>query len=252
VVALKRNYGQTAAMAAGIDAAQGQVLIPMDADLQNDPADIARLLDKLDEGYDVVSGWRKNRQDKVITRKIPSMIANRLISLIGGVPLHDYGCTLKAYRLESLESVRLYGEMHRFIPILASWEGARVAEIPVTHHARTMGKSKYGLSRTFKVVFDLMTIKFMASYQTKPIYVFGTFGVLAFLVSLLASLYAVFLKVFHKADFVQTPLPILAIVMFAVGIQFLLMGLLAEMMVRTYHESQAKSIYAVRERIGFE
>jgi glycosyltransferase involved in cell wall biosynthesis len=252
VVALKRNYGQTAAMAAGIDAAQGQVLIPMDADLQNDPADIVRLLDKLDEGYDVVSGWRKNRQDKVITRKIPSMIANRLISLIGGVPLHDYGCTLKAYRLESLESVRLYGEMHRFIPILASWEGARVAEIPVTHHARTMGKSKYGLSRTFKVVFDLMTIKFMASYQTKPIYVFGTFGVLAFLVSLLAGLYAVFLKIFHKADFVQTPLPILAIVMFAVGIQFLLMGLLAEMMVRTYHESQAKSIYAVREKIGFE
>jgi glycosyltransferase involved in cell wall biosynthesis len=252
VVALKRNYGQTAAMAAGIDAAQGQVLIPMDADLQNDPADIVRLLEKLDEGYDVVSGWRKNRQDKVITRKIPSMIANRLISLIGGVPLHDYGCTLKAYRLESLESVRLYGEMHRFIPILASWEGARVAEIPVTHHARTMGKSKYGLSRTFKVVFDLMTIKFMASYQTKPIYVFGTFGVLAFLVSLLAGLYAVFLKIFHKADFVQTPLPILAIVMFAVGIQFLLMGLLAEMMVRTYHESQAKSIYAVRERIGFE
>jgi glycosyltransferase involved in cell wall biosynthesis len=252
VIAFKRNYGQTAAMAAGIDAAQGQVLIPMDADLQNDPADIVRLLDKLDEGYDVVSGWRKNRQDKVITRKIPSMIANRLISLIGGVPLHDYGCTLKAYRLESLESVRLYGEMHRFIPILASWEGARVAEIPVTHHARTMGKSKYGLSRTFKVVFDLMTIKFMASYQTKPIYVFGTFGVLAFLVSLLAGLYAVFLKIFHKADFVQTPLPILAIVMFAVGIQFLLMGLLAEMMVRTYHESQAKSIYAVRERIGFE
>jgi glycosyltransferase involved in cell wall biosynthesis len=252
VVTLKRNYGQTAAMAAGIDAARGQVLIPMDADLQNDPADIARLLEKLDQGYDVVSGWRKNRQDKVITRKIPSMIANRLISWIGGVQLHDYGCTLKAYRLESLESVRLYGEMHRFIPILASWEGARVAEIPVAHHPRTMGKSKYGLSRTFKVVFDLMTIKFMASYQTKPIYVFGTFGVLAFAVSLLAGLYAVFLKLIHKADFVQTPLPILAIVMFAVGIQFLLMGLLAEMLVRTYHESQAKSIYAVRERIGFE
>lgn len=252
VVALKRNYGQTAAMAAGIDAAQGSVLIPMDADLQNDPADIVRLLEKLNQGYDVVSGWRKNRQDKVITRKIPSMIANRLISWIGGVPLHDYGCTLKAYRLESLESVRLYGEMHRFIPILASWEGARVAEIPVAHHARTMGKSKYGLSRTFKVVFDLMTIKFMASYQTKPIYIFGTFGMLAFLVSLLAGLYAVFLKLFHKADFVQTPLPILAIVMFAVAIQFLLMGMLAEMLVRTYHESQSKSIYAVREKIGFE
>jgi len=251
VVALKRNYGQTAAMAAGIDAARGRVLIPMDADLQNDPADIVRLLDKLDEGYDVVSGWRKNRQDKLVTRKIPSMIANRLISWIGGVPLHDYGCSLKAYRRESLQDVKLYGEMHRFIPIYASWAGARVAEIPVEHHARTMGKSKYGLSRTIKVVFDLMTIKFMASYQTKPIYVFGSFGMLAFLISILAGLYAVFLKLFHKADFVQTPLPILAIVMFAVGIQFLLMGLLAEMLVRTYHESQSKAIYAVRERLGF-
>ncbi|MGI8734968.1 MAG: glycosyltransferase family 2 protein [Pyrinomonadaceae bacterium] len=251
VVALKRNYGQTAAMAAGIDAARGRVLIPMDADLQNDPADIVRLLEKLDEGYDVVSGWRKNRQDKLITRKIPSMIANRLISWIGGVPLHDYGCSLKAYRRESLQDVKLYGEMHRFIPIYASWAGARVAEIPVEHHARTMGTSKYGLSRTLKVVFDLMTIKFMASYQTKPIYVFGSFGMLAFLISILAGLYALFLKLFHKADFVQTPLPILAIVMFAVGIQFLLMGLLAEMLVRTYHESQSKSIYAVRERLGF-
>jgi glycosyltransferase involved in cell wall biosynthesis len=252
VVALRRNYGQTAAMAAGIDAARGKVLIPMDADLQNDPADIQRLLDKLDEGYDVVSGWRKNRKDKMITRKIPSMIANRLISWIGGVPLHDYGCSLKAYRRESLQDVRLYGEMHRFIPIYASWAGARVTEIPVEHHARTMGKSKYGLSRTLKVVFDLMTIKFMASYQTKPIYVFGSFGMLAFAISLLGGLYAVFLKIIHKADFVQTPLPILTIVMFAVGVQFLLMGLLAEMLVRTYHESQAKAIYAVRERLGFK
>jgi glycosyltransferase involved in cell wall biosynthesis len=251
VVALRRNYGQTAAMAAGIDAARGEVLIPMDADLQNDPADIQRLLSKLDEGYDVVSGWRKNRKDKMFTRKIPSMIANRLISWIGGVPLHDYGCSLKAYRRESLQDVRLYGEMHRFIPIYASWAGARVTEIPVEHHARTMGKSKYGLSRTLKVVFDLMTIKFMASYQTKPIYVFGSFGMLAFAISLLGGLYAVFLKIIHKADFVQTPLPILTIVMFAVGVQFLLMGLLAEMLVRTYHESQAKAIYAVRERLGF-
>lgn len=251
VVALRRNYGQTAAMAAGIDAAKGDVLIPMDADLQNDPADITRLLKKLDEGYDVVSGWRKNRKDKMITRKIPSMIANRLISWIGGVPLHDYGCSLKAYRRESLQDVRLYGEMHRFIPIYAAWAGARVTEIPVEHHARTMGKSKYGLSRTIKVVFDLMTIKFMASYQTKPIYVFGSFGMLAFAISILGGLYAVFLKIFHKADFVQTPLPILSIVMFAVGVQFLLMGLLAEMLVRTYHESQAKAIYSVRERLGF-
>jgi glycosyltransferase involved in cell wall biosynthesis len=252
VISLRRNYGQTAAMSAGIDAARGRVLIPMDADLQNDPADIKRLLAKLDEGYDVVSGWRKDRQDKMVTRKIPSMIANRIISFIGGVPLHDYGCSLKAYRRDVLKDVRLYGEMHRFIPIYASWAGARVAELPVEHYARTMGKSKYGLSRTLKVVFDLVTIKFMASYQTKPIYVFGSCGMVAFLISMLAGLLAVYWKLIHRADFVQTPLPVLAIVMFAVGVQFFLMGLLAEMSVRTYHESQAKPIYAVRERIGFE
>jgi glycosyltransferase involved in cell wall biosynthesis len=251
VVALKRNYGQTAAMAAGIDAAKGRVLIPMDADLQNDPADIVRLLEKLDEGYDVVSGWRKNRRDKLVTRKVPSMIANRIISWIGGVPLHDYGCSLKAYRRESLEDVRLYGEMHRFIPIYASWAGARVTEIPVEHHARTMGKSKYGLSRTLKVVFDLMTIKFMASYQTKPIYVFGMFGMGAIALSILAGLWAVIKKI-EGVSFILTPLPVVTVVMFAIGIQFLLMGLLAEMLVRTYHESQAKRVYAVREKIGFE
>ncbi len=252
VISLRRNYGQTAAMSAGIDAARGHVLIPMDADLQNDPADIKRLLAKLDEGFDVVSGWRKNRQDKAVTRKFPSMIANRIISVIGGVPLHDYGCSLKAYNRDVLKDVRLYGEMHRFIPIYASWAGARVTEIPVEHHARTMGVSKYGLSRTLKVVFDLVTIKFMASYQTKPIYVFGTFGMLAFAVSFFAGLWAVFLKLWSGVSFILTPLPILAIVMFAVGVQFFLMGLLAEMQVRTYHESQAKAIYAVRERIGFE
>lgn len=255
VVALRRNYGQTPAMAAGIDAARGKVLIPMDADLQNDPADIERLLEKLDEGYDVVSGWRKNRQDTLVTRKIPSMIANRMISWIGGVPLHDYGCSLKAYRRESIADVRLYGEMHRFIPIYASWVGARVAEIPVEHHARTMGKSKYGLSRTFKVVFDLMTIKFMASYQTKPLYIFGSAGVLSLVISFLSGLLALLMKFASwpkHADLVQTPLPVMAMVMLALGIQFFLMGLLAEMLVRTYHESQAKPIYGVRERIGFE
>lgn len=259
VISLRRNYGQTAAMSAGIDAAKGEILIPMDADLQNDPADIARLLDKLNEGYDVVSGWRKNRQDKMVSRKIPSMIANRIISWIGGVPLHDYGCSLKAYRRDVIQDVKLYGEMHRFIPIYASWAGARVTEIPVDHHARTMGKSKYGISRTVKVVFDLMTIKFMASYGTKPIYVFGTFGMLAFFASILAGLYAIFMKLagliglpqFH-ADFVETPLPVLSIVMFAISIQFFLMGLLAELLVRTYHESQDKAIYAVREKIGFK
>jgi dolichol-phosphate mannosyltransferase len=250
VIALRRNYGQTAAMSAGIDAASGDVLIPMDADLQNDPADIVRLLAKLDEGYDVVSGWRKNRQDKALTRKFPSMIANRLISWIGGVPLHDYGCSLKAYRRESLQDVRLYGEMHRFIPIYASWAGARVAEIPVEHHARTMGTSKYGLSRTLKVVFDLMTIKFMASYHTKPIYIFGTFGMIAIVLSVLAGIWATVLKLWYGVSFILTPLPVITVVMLAIGVQFLLMGLLAEMLVRTYHESQSKSIYAVKERIG--
>src|SRR3954471_6214049 len=209
VIAFRRNYGQTPAMAAGIHAARGRVLIPMDADLQNDPADIVRLLDKLDEGYDVVSGWRKNRQDTLITRKIPSKMANWLISKIGGVPLHDYGCSLKAYRRESLADVQLYGEMHRFIPIYASWAGARVAEIPVEHHARTMGKSKYGLSRTVKVVFDLMTIKFMASYQTKPIYVFGSFGMLAFALSITAGVWATVLKFWKGTSYILTPLPVI-------------------------------------------
>lgn len=251
VISLRRNYGQTAAMSAGIDAAKGEILIPMDADLQNDPADISRLLDKLNEGYDVVSGWRKNRQDKLISRKIPSQVANRIISWIGGVHLHDYGCSLKAYRRDVIQDVKLYGEMHRFIPIYASWAGARVAEIPVDHHARTMGKSKYGISRTIKVVFDLMTIKFMASYQTKPIYVFGTFGMIAFFLAGVAGVWAVVLKIFQGTSFILTPLPVITVVMLAIAVQFFLMGLLAELLVRTYHESQDKAIYAVRERIGF-
>ncbi|HEY2866807.1 MAG TPA: glycosyltransferase [Pyrinomonadaceae bacterium] len=252
IISLRRNYGQTAAMSAGIDAARGEILIPMDADLQNDPADIARLLEKLDEGYDVVSGWRKNRQDKLISRKIPSQIANKIISWIGGVHLHDYGCSLKAYRREVIQDVRLYGEMHRFIPIYASWAGARVTEIPVDHHARTHGKSKYGISRTIKVIFDLITIKFMAEYQTKPLYVFGAFGIIAFLIAIVAGIWAVVLKLAYETSFILTPLPIITVVMLAISVQFFLMGLLAELLVRTYHESQNKSIYAVRERIGFE
>lgn len=250
VISLRRNYGQTAAMSAGIDAAKGEILIPMDADLQNDPADIARLLEKLDEGYDVVSGWRKNRQDKLISRKIPSRIANRIISWIGDVHLHDYGCSLKAYRREVIQDVKLYGEMHRFIPIYASWAGARVTEIPVDHHARTMGKSKYGISRTIKVVFDLMTIKFMAEYHTKPIYVFGTFGMIAFALAMIAGIWALVLK-YEGTSFILTPLPVVTVVMLAISVQFFLMGLLAELLVRTYHESQDKAIYAVREKIGF-
>ncbi len=250
VISLRRNYGQTAAMSAGIDAARGSILIPMDADLQNDPADIGILLEKLEEGYDVVSGWRKHRKDKLFTRKIPSWIANRIISAIGGVHLHDYGCSLKVYRREVIQDVRLYGEMHRFIPIYAAWAGARVAEIPVNHLPRVHGRSKYGISRTVKVVFDLITIKFLASYQTKPLYVFGSFGLTAFLLSMVAGIWATVLKYVYDVSFILTPLPVIAIVMLAISIQFFLMGLLAELLVRTYHESQDKTIYAVRERIG--
>lgn len=251
VIALRRNYGQTAAMSAGIDAAKGEILIPMDADLQNDPDDIRSLLAKLEEGFDVVSGWRKNRKDTLLTRRIPSWIANKVISRIGGVALHDYGCSLKAYRREVLQEVRLYGEMHRFIPIFASWAGARVTEIPVNHHPRTMGVSKYGLSRTIKVIFDLITIKFLATYQTKPLYVFGSFGTLAFVVSIMAGIWAFVLKFGYGVSFILTPLPLITIVLLAISVQFFLMGLLAELLVRTYHESQDKPIYAVRERIGF-
>lgn len=255
VIAFRRNYGQTAAMAAGIDAARGEVLIPMDADLQNDPADIVRLLAKLDEGYDVVSGWRKDRQDAFITRTFPSRIANGLISKIGGVRLHDYGCSLKAYRREVLKDVNLYGEMHRFIPIYAAWAGGRVTEIPVAHYPRTAGQSKYGLSRTIKVIFDLVTIKFMASYMTKPIYIFGWAGVLAFAISAFSAVFACLMKFARwpkHADFIQTPLPVLAMVMLVLGIQLFLMGLIAEMLVRTYHESQGKPIYTIKAKINFE
>ncbi len=255
VIAFRRNYGQTAAMAAGINEARGDVLIPMDADLQNDPADIERLLAKLDEGYDVVSGWRKDRRDAFITRTLPSKLANGLISKISGVELHDYGCSLKAYRREVLKDVHLYGEMHRFIPIYASWAGARVTEIPVAHYPRVAGQSKYGLSRTVKVVFDLITIKFMASYMTKPLYIFGWAGVLAFAISIFSALMAFLMKFAHwpkQADFIQTPLPVLAMVMLVLGIQLFLMGLIAEMVVRTYHESQGKAIYTIKTKINFD
>ena len=254
VISFRRNYGQTAAMAAGIRASRGQILIPMDADLQNDPNDISRLLTKLDEGYDVVSGWRVNRKDRTLTRTIPSRIANWLISHIGGVKLHDYGCSLKAYRRDVLKGVNLYGEMHRFIPIYASWMGGKVAEIPVTHHARTYGRSNYGISRTINVIFDLITIKFMADYLTKPLYMFGTAGLITFAVSGFAGLFALSMKYLdwpRHSDLIQTPLPVVALVLFALGIQFFLMGLLAEISVRTYHESQSKPVYTIRRTINF-
>lgn len=252
VIALRRNYGQTAAMSAGIDHARGQILIPMDADLQNDPVDIARLLKKLNEGYDVVSGWRKDRKDKMITRRVPSMLANRLISAISGVHLHDYGCSLKAYRREALADVRLYGEMHRFIPIYATWAGAKVAELPVTHHPRHAGKSKYGLSRSLKVLFDLITIKFMATYWTKPLYLFGAAGLLCLAISFFALVGALYYRFVLDVHLNRMPLATLAMVMFGMGIQFIFMGLIAEMVVRTYHESQDKPTYLVREKINLE
>lgn len=252
VVKFVRNFGQTAALSAGIDHSTGKIIIPMDADLQNDPADITRLLEKMDEGFDVVSGWRKDRQDELWTRLIPSWTANKIISTISRVPLHDYGCSLKAYRREVIKDVRLYGEMHRFVPIYATWHGARVAEIPVTHHARQFGQSKYGLSRTFKVVLDLITVKFMSTYFTKPIYVFGTAGFGCMGLSLLAFVWMVVLKYCYDTTFIETPLPVLTAMFFIVGIQFVLMGLLSEVLMRTYHESQGKRIYAVDKKLNIE
>jgi len=247
IIRFVRNFGQTAAFTAGIDHAVGSVLITLDADLQNDPADIGKLLSVLDSGFDVVSGWRKDRQDDFLSRILPSLAANKLISFISGVKLHDYGCSLKAYRKDVLKGVRLYGEMHRFIPIYASWMGARVTEIPVTHHKRASGKSKYGLSRTFKVLLDLMTIKFLFDYGTKPSYVFGTLGFLSIFASFLVFGWAIVLKYFFATSLIETPLPLLTVLLFTVGMQLILMGLLAEVMVRTYHESQDKRIYSVRE-----
>ena len=252
IVSLRRNYGQTAAMSAGIDHARGQILIPMDADLQNDPADIRRLLEKLDEGYDVVSGWRKDRKDRWLTRRLPSRVANRLVASLSGVPLHDFGCSLKAYRRDALTGVKLYGEMHRFIPIYAGWAGARVTETPVTHHPRAAGQSKYGLSRTIKVLFDLITIKFLSSYLTKPLYLFGTAGTICLLISFLTFVLSLYYRFVEGVHLNRMPLATLSMIMFAMGVQFIFMGLLAEMIVRTYHESQDKPTYLVRERINID
>ena len=250
VIRFRLNFGQTAAMSAGIEAARGSVIVPMDGDLQNDPKDIERLLAKLGEGYDVVSGWRRDRKDKEFGRKLPSRIANRLISAISGVRLHDYGCSLKAYRRDMLRDVKLYGEMHRFIPIYASWQGARVTEIVVNHRARRAGTSKYGLNRTVKVLLDLLVVKFLASYATKPIHVFGGFGLFSWLCAAGAAAWAVYYKVRGLKDFVQTPLPLLAVMFTLVGALSLLMGLLAELVIRTYYESQGKRPYLVADELN--
>jgi glycosyltransferase involved in cell wall biosynthesis len=252
VINFRLNFGQTAAMMAGIDYATGDIIIPMDGDMQNDPADIPLLLAKLDEGYDVVSGWRKDRKDDKLKRTFPSRLANYLISKISGIYLHDYGCSLKAYRKEVLKGVKLYGEMHRFVPIYATWQGAKVAEIPVTHRERMHGSSKYGLERVFKVVLDLVVVKFLAQYSNKPIYVFGGFGFICIGISIMAGFLAVYLKLVYKTSFILTPLPLLVVMSFITGIMSILMGLLAEIIMRTYYESQGKPVYLVKNVLNID
>lgn len=246
VVQLRRNFGQTAAIAAGIDHSVGDRVVLIDADLQNDPADIPMLLEKLDEGYDVVSGWRVDRKDKLLTRRLPSMIANWLISRVTGVRLHDYGCTLKAYKREVLEGFRLYGEMHRFIPAYAGSVGARIVEVPVRHHARMHGKTKYGLDRTIKVLLDLLTVKFLISYSAKPIYLFGGTGVLLILPGIAMLLFLMLRRLLLQVSVLASPIFLPSIMLVVLGFQSVLMGLIAELLVRTYHESQAKLTYSVR------
>lgn len=247
IVRLRRNFGQTAAFSAGFDAARGDVIITMDADLQNDPADIPLLMSKVDEGFDIVSGWRKNRQDRYLDRKLPSMIANRLISNVTEVKLHDYGCSLKAYRRDLLQHVHLYGEMHRFIPALAVQVGGTVTEVPVNHHARQYGSSKYGISRTIRVILDLITVWFLGSYATRPIHVFGGLGLLSTFLGVLLGAYLTFVKLFMHENIGARPLLMLAVLLVVVGVQLVTMGLLGEMTIRTYYESQNKPIYYVRE-----
>jgi len=250
VIALRRNFGQTAAMAAGIDHSSGEIIVMMDADLQNDPADIPMMLEKIDEGYDLVSGWRKNRQDAFITRTLPSNIANKIISAVTGVHLHDYGCSLKAYRREVITGFRLYGEMHRFIPVYASSVGAKIIEVPVNHHARKYGQAKYGLERTFKVVLDLFTVKFLTSYSNKPIYLFGGAGVVLVLLSAIALIFLAVRRLGFGISVLESPIFWMAILMAIMGFQSILMGLIAELQTRTYHESQNKPTYTVREVIN--
>jgi glycosyltransferase involved in cell wall biosynthesis len=245
VIEFRRNFGQTAAMAAGIDISSGEIIVTLDADLQNDPADIPKLLEKIDEGYDVVSGWRIERKDNVV-RRIPSQIANWIISKVTGVSLHDYGCTLKAYRREVLEGFHLYGEMHRFIPAYAGWVGAKIIEVPVRHHARKFGQAKYGLERTAKVILDLFTVKFLISYSSKPIYLFGGTGLFLIGLSLVDLLVLIIRRLTIGEHMIRSPLLLMSVMLFILGFQSILMGLIAELMVRTYYESQSKATYSIR------
>jgi glycosyltransferase involved in cell wall biosynthesis len=243
-----RNFGQTAALSAGFENSKGEVVIPMDADLQNDPRDIINLLNKMEEGFDVVSGWRKNRQDKWLTRRFPSIVANKFISWMSGIQLHDFGCTLKAYKKEFIQNIHLYGEMHRFVPVFASWQGAKVTEIPVNHHPRKFGHSKYGLARIVKVILDLIVIKFLVDFAVKPIYIFGGFGLLNFAGAFLAGCWAIYLKYWVGDSFIQTPLPLLVVMCTLIGFLSILIGLLAELMMRTYYESQQKPTFIIRKK----
>lgn len=247
VIKFRKNFGQTAAIAAGFEHARGKIIFPLDADGQNDPADIPMMVKKLEEGYDIVSGWRRKRHDNVVTRTLPSRAANWLIAKITGVKLHDFGCTLKAYRWESIKEIRLYGEMHRFIPALAAWGGENVVEVVVNHRARTTGETKYGLNRTFKVILDLITLKFLASFSTKPIYVFGGLGGICGVLSVISAFVMLFQKFFAAAEtpLNRNPLLVISTVLFMACVQFVLMGLLAEIQVRTYHESQGREIYTI-------
>jgi glycosyltransferase involved in cell wall biosynthesis len=247
VIHFKRNSGQTAAMMAGFDFAQGDVIIPMDGDGQNDPADIPRMLSVIEQGFDVVSGWRKDRQDSVIQRNIPSILANRLISAASGVRLHDFGCSLKAYKRQVVDGIRLYGEMHRFLPIYASWHGAKITELVVNHHPRRTGASKYGFERVFKVLLDLLVVKFLDRTANKPMYLFGGCGLFSLAVSGLSFLWMLYLKFSRGISFIMTPMPLIVIMTFMIAMMCMLLGLLAEMITRTFYESQGKSIYNIRE-----
>ena len=247
VISLRRNFGQTAAFSAGFDYSQGDVIITMDGDLQNDPMDMPKLLEKMSEGYDIVSGWRFDRQDTYLTRKLPSQMANRLISRSTGVSLHDYGCSLKAYKRDVLQNTKLYGEMHRFIPALASQYGVRVAEVPVNHRARQFGQSKYGLGRIVRVVLDLLTVKFLLDYATKPMQIFGLMGLGSFGLGIVLSAYLTIMRQFFNTPLADRPLLLLAVLLIVVGVQLLIMGLLGELVIRTYHETQDKPIYSIRE-----
>ncbi len=251
VIRFRRNYGQTAAMYAGFEHATGDVIVTMDADLQNDPEDIPRLLRKLEEGYDIVSGWRKDRKDPFLSRRLPSKIANWIISKVTGVELHDYGCTLKAYRSEIAKRYRLYGDMHRFLPALARRFGARVTEIPVKHHPRLYGRSKYGIGRTVRVILDIFLVKFLNEYITKPLYVFGGIGFLLLTAGILIELYLTLLKIFTGADIGGRPLLILGVLLILAGIQLLSTGIIAELIVRTYYESRGEKPYVIEEKLNF-